>query len=63
MMNTILTVHKQNKFDKVVERFMHSHPYIVCLSLFIGMPIFILIGVFLCAAAVMLPISWIMGWI
>ncbi len=63
MMNTILPNPKQNKYDKTVDRFMHNHPCIAFLALFIGMPIFILIAVFACAAAIMIIMSQIMGWI
>ena len=63
MINTILTSPKQNKFDKAVEKFMYRHPYVAFLTLFIGMPIFILIAVFVCTTVAILPISWAMGWL
>lgn len=63
MMNIILTNPKQNKFDKAVERFMYRHPYAAFLALFVGMPIFILIAVFVCTTVIVFPIAWIMGWI
>lgn len=62
-MNTILTSHKQNKLDKAAEKFMCRHPRIAFFTLFIGMPILILIAVFVGTTLIMFPISWIMGWL
>lgn len=62
-MNTILTSHKQNKLDKAAERFMGRHPRTAFFMLLVGMPIFILAAVFVGTTLIMLPISWIMGWL
>lgn len=62
-MMTILANLKQNKFNTMVENFMSHHPYVTFLALFIGMPLFILIAVFVCTTSVALPIALVMEWI
>lgn len=38
----------EDKFDRCAERFALRHPYLAFLAMFIGMPLFILIGVAVC---------------
>lgn len=61
MPTTLLNRPKQTKFDKAVQLFLYRHPRAAFFILFICMPIFILLAVFICAGAVILPIAWIMG--
>lgn len=50
-------------FDTRAKWMVCCHPYIAFLSVFIGVPIFILTAVGICTTAIVLPISWIIGWI
>lgn len=62
-MHAFLIKYKQNKWDKAINRYMESHPRIATLILFVAMPIFILAGVFACTATVIIPLSWLLGWL
>ncbi len=57
-------LHKfENKFNRDVEHFAFRHPRLAFLAMFVGVPIIILIGVFICTVLIVLPISWIFGWL
>lgn len=53
----------EEKFDHKAEWLAYHHPYIACLGIFIGMPVFILISVFGGTMLVMLPFSLLFGWV
>ena len=53
----------EDKFDRIAERFTFHHPYLAFLAMFIGMPIFILIAVFISTVVIIFPIAWIFGWL
>lgn len=56
----IKSIHKmENRFDKTAERFAFHHPYLAFLAMFIGMPLFVLIAVFVCTVLVTLPLALI----
>lgn len=51
------------KFDAAAERFFFYHPYLGFFTVFIGMPIFILGAVVISTTVIMLPLSFLCGWI
>ena len=60
----IKSIHKfENSFDKKTERFAIHHPYIAFATIFIGMPLFILMIVTIATMILVLPVSWIFGWL
>lgn len=50
-MTTILnSIQKfEDKFNQITEYFVFYHPYLAFMAMFIGMPLFILIAVTICA--------------
>lgn len=53
----------EDKFDRCAERFALRHPCLVFLTMFIGMPLFILIVVAVSTMLIAIPIAWIFGWL
>lgn len=53
----------ERKFDAAAERFFFHHPYLGLVTVFIGMPIFILSAVVIGTAAIMLALSLLFGWV
>lgn len=53
----------EHKFDAVAEHFFFHHPYLGFFIVFIGMPIFILGAVAISTTVIMLPLSFLFGWI
>jgi len=51
------------EFDKKAERFIWKHPFLGALSIFVGMPVFILICVCISTTAIAFPMAWIFGWL
>lgn len=51
----------EDKFDRSAELFAFHHPYLAFLAIFIGMPIFVLIAVFISTVAITFPIVYILG--
>lgn len=51
----------EDKFDRSAELFAFHHPYLAFLAIFIGMPIFVLIAVFISTVAITFPIAYIFG--
>lgn len=51
----------EDKFDRSAELFAFHHPYLAFLAIFIGMPIFVLIAVFISTVAITFPIVYIFG--
>lgn len=51
------------EFDRKAERFFWRHPVLGFLSIFIGMPILILICVCVSTVAILFTIAWLMGWL
>ncbi|GAA6393142.1 Uncharacterised protein [uncultured Flavonifractor sp.] len=48
-------------FDASLEQFMLQHKLLGFLTVFIGMPLFILAAVFICTIGIVLPMAWIFG--
>lgn len=64
MTHIVQTIHRfERVFDAKAEWLAWHHPYLAFFSVFIGMPVVVLAAVCACATAVMLPISWLAGWL
>ena len=55
--------HFENRTADAVNRFVCRRPVLAFLCLFIGMPLFILLSVFITSAILVLPLAWIFGWL
>ena len=53
----------ESKFGNNFQRFANHHPFWASFSIIVGMPIGILAGVMLMTFAIMLPVSYFVGWI
>lgn len=53
----------EHEFDLKAERFFWKHPIWGFLSIFVGMPIFVLICVCISTVAIAFPMSWLFGWL
>ena len=60
-MNVISAKSKSNAQKS--EKFFMCHPYAAFWTIFIGLPTFILVAVFVTATAILLPVSWLLGWL
>lgn len=64
MKHMVQTIHRfERRFDARAEWLAWHHPYLAFFSVFIGMPMIVLAAVCVCTAAVMLPVSWLAGWL
>lgn len=39
-----------------------THPFLLFLFTFAGIPVFMVLAVILCTSVIILPVSWILGW-
>ena len=46
-----------------IKRFAKQHPYVYWACMFAGAPAILVAAVFLLTSAVMLPLSWMLGWL
>ncbi|EET61957.1 hypothetical protein BRYFOR_06151 [Marvinbryantia formatexigens DSM 14469] len=53
----------ENRLDLKVEKFVWHHPVLGFLSIFIGMPAFILACVSICTIVIAFPMAWLFGWL
>lgn len=53
----------EREFDLRAERFLWKHPFLGFLSIFVGMPIFVLICVCISTTVIALPIAWFSGFL
>ena len=51
------------KFDLKAEQFIWHHPLLGFFLLFIGMPLFILLGVCISTVVIAFPMAWLFGWL
>lgn len=59
----VKSIHKfEDDFDRKAERFAFHHPYLAFVTMFIGMPLFILMAVAASTTVLALPMAWIFGW-
>lgn len=57
-------IHKaEQRFDNAATHFVYHHPFLGYLVAFVGVPLLILVAVFVCTTILALPIAWIFGWI
>ena len=64
MTQVIQTVRRfERRFDESTVHLMERHPLLVFLATFIGMPLAVLLAVFALTAFVMVPVSWLCGWL
>lgn len=52
----------EHEFDRKAEQFAWKHPFAGALSVFVGLPVFILLSVCISTAALVFPMAWILGW-
>lgn len=58
------TVHRfEKQLDSCTVHLMARHPVLVLLSVFLGMPLGVLLLVFALTTLVMTPIAWLCGWL
>lgn len=53
----------EKRFDMGAQRFAHRHPVLGFLAMFVGVPVTVLLAVGIGTAAVVFPISLVMGWL
>lgn len=53
----------ESNFDASVERFLLNHPYLGLLTACIGVPVFTLAAVTISTTVIMLPVSFLFGWL
>ena len=51
------------RFDSKSEKFFRQHPLPGFLFIMIGMPLLILLGVFIGTAVIALPMAYLFGWL
>ena len=52
-----------NIANVLTARFVSAHPRLSYLTLYVIMPVGILLAVCACATMVMLPMAWLLGWL
>jgi hypothetical protein len=53
----------EQRFDAKAERFIWHHPLLGFFFIFIGMPLFVLLGVCISAIVIAFPMAWLFGWL
>ena len=53
----------EQRFDAKAERFIWHHPLLGFFFIFIGMPLFVLLGVCISTIVIAFPIAWLFGWL
>lgn len=53
----------ENKYDVKARTFLRCHPCLAFLAMFVGLPLLALIALCICAAMIMLPVSWLFHWL
>lgn len=48
--------------DQQIEQFAFNHPFLLFWTMFVGVPIFVLIAVAVCACTIVLPLGLLFGW-
>ena len=52
----------ESKFGNEFQQFANRHTFLASIAIFAGIPIGILAGVLLMTFAIMLPVSYLLGW-
>lgn len=64
MANILHTIHTiERRLESSLGRFLTAYPRLSYLFLFIGVPAFLIAALFVCTAAIMLPIAAVLGWL
>lgn len=50
------------KFDLKAEKFIRHRPLLGSFFIFIGMPLFVLLGVCISTVVIAFPMAWLFGW-
>lgn len=53
----------EHAFDLKAEQFLWKHPFLGLLSIFVGMPIFVLVCVCISTVVIAFPVAWLFGWL
>ena len=53
----------EQRFDAKAERFIWHHPLLGFFFIFIGMPLFVLLGVCISTIVIAFPMAWLFGWL
>lgn len=53
----------EHHFDVKAERFLWKHPFLGFLSVFVGIPLFVLACVCISTVVIASPIVWLLGWL
>ena len=53
----------EQRFDEKAERFIWHHPLLGFISIFVGMPLLVLVCVCISTIVVALPMAWLLGWL
>ena len=53
----------EQRFDAKAERFIWHHPLLGFFFIFIGMPLFVLLGVCISTVVIAFPMAWLFGWL
>lgn len=53
----------EQRFDAKAERFIWHHPLLGFISIFVGMPLLVLVCVCISTIVIVLPIALIFGWL
>lgn len=64
VMRIIKSIRKfEYEFDLKAERFLWKHPFLGLLAIFVGMPVFVLVGVCIITVIIAFPMAWLFGWL
>lgn len=68
MMSAILTANarakkEESNLQEIASTFLCRHPKIFFVTAFVGAPLLLIGAVFSCTAAIILPLSTLMGWL
>ena len=53
----------EQRFDAKAEHFIWHHPLLGFFFIFIGMPLFVLLGVCISTVVIAFPMAWLFGWL
>lgn len=63
-MSIIKTIRKyEHTFDVEAEKFIWHHPLMGFFLIFVGMPLFVLLGVCISTVVIAFPMAWLFGWL
>lgn len=58
------SIHKyEHKLDAKTEHFIFHHPVLGFFTVFVGIPLLVLLCVCVCTIAIVFPLAWVLGWL